>query len=345
MNKSRLTYKKSGVNISAADKFVKFIANISSKKRGNKKFNNIGGFGSISNIPKNIKKPKIVACTDGVGTKIEIANTIQKYDTIGIDLVAMSVNDLIVQGAKPLFFLDYISINKIDLKKLKSIIRGIIKGCKISQCSLVGGETAEMPGTYEKGKFDIAGFAVGIVDEKKILNKKKIKKKDLILAVPSSGLHSNGFSLVRYLLKKKNINIKKNYFLKKELIKPTKIYVKEILNLINNKLLNGCANITGGGLADNIKRIIPDKLCAEINLSKIKTTKIFNWLKNNNISDQEMLKTFNCGVGFCLIVDPKNLKKVNKYFSKKFKPYIIGQIKNGIHKVKLNDKIKWSRKN
>ena len=195
MSKNILTYKKSGVDINAADKFVKFISNISTRKKGKKKLNNIGGFGSISNIPRNLKNPKIVACTDGVGTKIEIANLLNKFDTIGIDLVAMSVNDLIVQGAKPLFFLDYISINKINLSKLKSIINGILKGCKISECSLVGGETAEMPGTYSKGKFDIAGFAVGIVEEKKILNGKKIKKDDLILAIPSSGLHSNGYSL------------------------------------------------------------------------------------------------------------------------------------------------------
>ncbi len=173
MKKLNLTYQKSGVNINAADKFVNFISNISSKNKGKKKFNNIGGFGSISDIPKKFKNPKIVACTDGVGTKIEIANTLNKFDTIGIDLVAMSVNDLIVQGAEPLLFLDYISINKINLKKLKSIIKGIIKGCKISKCKLVGGETAEMPGTYDKGKFDIAGFALGIVDKKNILNEKK----------------------------------------------------------------------------------------------------------------------------------------------------------------------------
>jgi len=203
MNKNQFTYKKSGVDIDAADKFIKFISSISTKKRGKKKFNNIGGFGSISNLPKNIKKPKIVACTDGVGTKIEIANLINKYDTIGIDLFAMSVNDLIVQGATPLLFLDYISINKINLPKLKSIIKGIVKGCNISNCDLVGGETAEMPGTYEKGKFDIAGFAVGVVDEKKILNKNKIKENDIILAVPSSGLHSNGYSLVRNIINRK----------------------------------------------------------------------------------------------------------------------------------------------
>ena len=189
MNKRLLTYKKSGVDINAADSFINFISTISAKKRGKKKFSNIGGFGSISDIPRNIRRPKIVACTDGVGTKIEIANILNKFDTIGIDLVAMSVNDLIVQGAKPILFLDYISINKIDLTKLKSIIKAIIHGCKISDCELVGGETAEMPGTYEKGKFDIAGFAVGIVDKNKFLSKDKIKNNDLILAIPSSDMN------------------------------------------------------------------------------------------------------------------------------------------------------------
>ena len=341
MNKKLFTYKKSGVNIDAADNFVNFISSVSSKKKGKKKFSNIGGFGSISDIPNHIKQPKIVACTDGVGTKIEIANTLNKYDTIGIDLVAMSVNDLIVQGAKPLLFLDYISINKIDLIKLKSIIKGIINGCKQSGCDLVGGETAEMPGTYEKNKFDIAGFAVGVVSKNKILNKNKIKKNDLVLAIPSTGLHSNGYSLVRYILKQKKINIKKNKFLKTELLRPTKIYVKEVLKLIDKKLINGCANITGGGLADNIKRIIPENLVAEINLDKIKTSKIFKWLKKNDISDKEMLKTFNCGVGFCLIISPKNLDKVKKYFTKEFKPYVIGKISKGKNKVKLNGSINW----
>ena len=342
MNKKLFTYKKSGVNINAADKFVNFISNISSKKQGNKKFNNIGGFGSISNIPSNIKRPKIVACTDGVGTKIEIANLLKKYDTIGIDLVAMSVNDLIVQGAKPILFLDYISINKIDLKKLKSILKGIMKGCRIADCELVGGETAEMPGTYEKGKFDIAGFAVGIVDEKKIINKSKVKKNNLILAIPSAGVHSNGYSLIRHILNMKKINIKTNIFLKKELIRPTKIYAKEILDLSKNDLLNGCANITGGGISDNLKRVIPNGLCAEIDLNRIKVLKIFKWLKNQNISDQEMLKTFNCGVGFCLIIDPKNLKKIMNFFPKKLKPYVIGKITNSKKKVRLNGKIEWS---
>ena len=341
MNKKKFTYKKSGVNITAADNFVNFISNVSSKKKGKKKFSNIGGFGSITSIPQGINQPKIVACTDGVGTKIEIANTLNKYDTIGIDLVAMSVNDLIVQGAKPLLFLDYISVNKINLKKLKSIIKGILKGCRLSGCELVGGETAEMPGTYEKGKFDIAGFAVGVVGKNKILTKNRIKKNNLILAVPSSGLHSNGFSLVRYLINQKKINIKKNKFLKSELLEPTKIYVSEVLKLIDQSLINGCANITGGGLSDNIKRIIPNKMTANIDLNQIKTLNIFKWLKKNGISEKEMLKTFNCGVGFCLIINSKDLKKVTKYFSRDYKPYVIGKISKGNNKVKLNGSINW----
>ncbi len=341
MNNSKFTYQKSGVNITTADKFVNFISNKTKQKKNKSKFKNIGGFGSITDIPKSFKKPKLVSSTDGVGTKIEIANILKKFNTIGIDLVAMCVNDLIVQGAKPLIFLDYISTNKIDLKKLKSIFQGILNGCNISGCDLVGGETAEMPGTYDKGKFDIAGFSVGVVDEANILSKKKIKKNNIILAIPSSGIHSNGFSLVRYILKKKKINLIKNKFLKKELIKPTKIYVKEILKLIKKNYINGCANITGGGISDNIKRIIPDGLCADIDLSKIKTKKIFKWIKKQNVTDKEMLKTFNCGVGFCLIIDKKNLNKINKFFNKDFKTYKIGKIISAKQKVVLNGKISW----
>jgi len=341
MKNNNLTYEKSGVNIKAADNFVKFISSISKKRPNSKNFQNIGGFGSITSIPKNLKNPQIVASTDGVGTKIEIANELNKFNTIGIDLVAMCVNDLIVQGAKPLIFLDYISINKVDLKKLKQIIKGIVKGCKISNCELVGGETAEMPGTYSKGKFDLAGFSVGIVDKNKILDKKNIKENDLILAVPSSGMHSNGYSLVRHVLKKKKINLKRNKFLKKKLIIPTKIYVTEILNLINKNLIKGCANITGGGIKDNLERILPSHLSANINLNKIKPNSIFKWIYDQGITENEMIKTFNCGVGFCIIIKPKNLKKIKKYFSKNFQPYFIGKITNGKKKVDLNGKIKW----
>ena len=276
-----------------------------------------------------------------MGTKLEIANNLKKFDTIGIDLVAMSVNDLIVQGAKPLLFLDYISISKIDLKKLQSILNGIIKGCMIADCELAGGETAEMPGTYTQGKFDLAGFAVGLVEKKNILKKEKIKNGNIVLGVPSSGLHSNGFSLVRNILKRKKIILSKNKFLKEELLRPTKIYVNEVLKLINKKLLISCANITGGGLRDNLSRIIPHGKTAEINLKNIKTFKIFKWLKKSGVSEQEMLKTFNCGIGFCLIVKKNKIKEIQKIFPKKFKPYIIGKIKNGKDKVVLNEKISW----
>ena len=191
MASNKLTYSKSGVNISKADSFVKFISSITRKSSKSGDFKNIGGFGAISPVPRKLREPQIVTSTDGVGTKIEIANDLNKFDTIGIDLVAMCVNDLVVQGAKPYLFLDYISISKIKLSKLKNLVKGIVKGCEIADCKLVGGETAEMPGTYSKDKFDIAGFAVGFVEKKKILNK-KIRNNDLILAVPSNGLHSNG---------------------------------------------------------------------------------------------------------------------------------------------------------
>ena len=312
MKKHKFTYENSGVNINAADKFVKYIANLNKKKKSSINNNNIGSFASVTKIPKGIKKPLLVSSTDGVGTKIEIANKLKKFDTIGEDLVAMCVNDILVQGAKPIIFLDYISIDKINLFKLKKIIKGIQKGCEISGCSLVGGETAEMPGTYSRNKFDIAGFSLGIVESKKLFKKDNIKEKDIIMAIPSNGIHSNGYSMIRNIINKNKINISRNNFLKKELLKPTKIYVKEILKLLDKDLIHSCAHITGGGLPGNLVRIIPQNLCANIYLNKIKIKPIFKWIKSKGVSDFEMLKTFNCGVGFCLIVKKKNINKVKK---------------------------------
>ena len=342
MQKTKNTYKKSGVNINLADSFVAHIAKISRKnvKKKNKYLNkdNIGAFGSVFDISKiKIKDPLIVSSTDGVGTKLDLANRFGKFDTIGIDLVAMCVNDLIVQGAKPLFFLDYIAVGKLKLNKIKKILKGIVKGCDISLCSLIGGETAEMPGIYENDKFDLAGFSVGIVSKKKLLNKKKVNAKNIVLAIPSSGIHSNGYSLVRSILKNNKITKK----LKKELLTPTKIYTKEILNLTKNNLINSAAHITGGGLIDNIIRSVPEHLCLNIDLSRIETLNIFKWIKSNNISDKEMLKTFNCGVGFCLIVKKKNVKKIKKYFSKQYMPYEIGYISKNKKKINIYNKIKW----
>ena len=342
MKKIQNSYKKSGVNISIANKFVNHIAKISKKnvKKTDKSFNadNIGAFGSVFDISNiKIKDPVIVSCTDGVGTKIDLANKFNKFDTIGIDLVAMCVNDLIVQGAKPLFFLDYIAVGKLNLKKTKNILKGILKGCKISNCNLIGGETAEMPGIYSKDKFDLAGFSVGIVSKRKILNKKNVKKDNLILAIPSSGIHSNGYSLVRAILKKNKITKK----IKNELLKPTKIYTKEILKLVNRNLINAGAHITGGGLIENITRSVPNNLSINIDLSKIKIKKIFKWLKSKNLSDLEMLKTFNCGVGFCIIINKKNINKVKKYFTKDYMPYEIGYVSESVKKLNLYNSIKW----
>ncbi len=342
MKKIKNSYKKSGVNISLANKLVKHISSISKKgvKKTNKSFNNeiIGGFGSLFDISKiKIKDPVIVSCTDGVGTKIDLANKFKKFDTIGIDLVAMCINDLIVQGAKPLFFLDYIAVGKLDLNKAKKILRGIFKGCALSDCRLIGGETAEMPGIYSKDKFDLAGFSVGIVSKKKILSKKNVKENNIVLAIPSNGIHSNGYSLVRSILKKNKITNN----LKKEFLKPTKIYSKEILRLVNNNLITSAAHITGGGLIENLLRSIPANLSLNIDLSKIKVSKIFKWLKSKNISDQEMMKTFNCGVGFCIITPKKNIIKIKKVFSKQFMPYEIGYVSKNKNKVELINSLRW----
>jgi len=342
MKKNKNSYKKSGVNISLADKLVKHISNISKKDvkktKGAIKKDVIGGFGSLFDISNlKIKDPVIVSCTDGVGTKIDLANKFKKFDTIGIDLVAMCINDLIVQGAKPLFFLDYIAVGKLDLVKTKKILKGIFRGCKIADCKLIGGETAEMPGIYSKDKFDLAGFSVGIVSKKKILDKGKVKKNDVVLAIPSSGIHSNGYSLVRSILKKNKLPIN----LKKEILRPTKIYSKEILKLTNKNLINAAAHITGGGLIDNLLRSVPSNFTLNIDLSKIKILKIFKWLKTKNISDQEMIKTFNCGIGFCIIAPRKNIKKIKRIFPKNFTPYEIGLITDEKDKINLSKSLKW----
>lgn len=342
MEKTKNSYKKSGVNIALANSFVKHIAKISKKnvrkKNKNQSSGNIGAFGSTFDISRiKIKDPLIVSSTDGVGTKLDLANKFKKFHTIGIDLVAMCVNDLIVQGAKPLFFLDYIAVGKLNLKKIKLILKGIVKGCMISDCELIGGETAEMPGIYEKNNFDLAGFSVGIVSKKKLLSKKNVKDKNIILAIPSSGIHSNGYSLVRSILKKNKIPKK----VKNQLLKPTKIYTKEILNLVKKNLINSASHITGGGLLENIGRSVPNNLSINIDLSKIKTKYIFKWIKKRNISDKEMINTFNCGVGFCIIINKKNIKKINKYFTKEYMPYEIGYISKNKKRFNLYKNIRW----
>ena len=342
MKKKLYSYKNSGVDIALGNKFVKHISQLTKKNvkktSKNKQLNNIGSFGSLYDIGSlKIRNPIIVSCTDGVGTKLELSDKFNQLQTIGIDLVAMCVNDLIVQGARPLFFLDYIAIDKINITKLKKILKGILKGCKLAQCELIGGETAEMPGIYKKNKFDLAGFSTGVVSREKILKKENVKKGDIILAIPSSGIHSNGYSLVRNVLKNNKIPLK----IKKKLLKPTKIYVNEILNLCKNNLIHSAANITGGGIVENIIRSVPSNFTVNIDLSKIKMQKIFSWLKSKNISDKEMLRTFNCSVGFCIITKKNNYKKIKKYFSKNYSPYQIGFISEDSMRLNLYNKLRW----
>ena len=284
MKKIQNSYLKSGVNISLANKLVKHISVISKKnvKKRKDSFNKdlIGGFGSLFDLKNlKIKDPVLVSCTDGVGTKIELANQLKKFNTIGIDLVAMCINDLIVQGAIPLFFLDYLAVGKLNIKKTKKIIGGILRGCELSNCRLIGGETAEMPGIYTDDKFDLAGFSVGIVSKSKIIGKKKVKNNDIILAIPSSGVHSNGYSLIRSILKNRTISKK----IRKELLRPTKIYSREILKIVKKQLIHSSAHITGGGLIENLIRSVPEKFSVNLDLSKIRIKSIFKWIKKNNI--------------------------------------------------------------
>ena len=332
------TYKSSGVNIDVSTKFTQIIKFLSKKtikkKAGMVKLENIGSFAGFFEISKlKYKNPILVTGADGVGTKIKIAQMLNDYRTIGIDLVAMSINDLIVHGAKPIFFLDYIAVGKLRLNQSVKILKGIINGCVQSQCILIGGETAEMPDIYKKNNCDLAGFAVGVVEKKKLLPTKNIKNGDVIIGIKSNGLHSNGFSLVRKIIKEKKIHLNKPFpynkkiTFGKELIKPTKIYMKPLSKLFEKDLVKACAHITGGGLIDNIPRTLVGNFRAEIDLTKWHLPKIYKWLNDNGVSKKEMLKTFNCGIGMTVIVSRKNEKKVLKILKNNKAPsFNIGRV-------------------
>ena len=316
--KNKISYKTSGVDVKKGDALINLIKPFAKKTNRAEIMEGIGGFSAITSIPKRYKDPLIVSATDGVGTKIEIAELMKNHSTIGEDLVAMCVNDLITCGAEPLFFLDYLVTEKINLLKAKEIIKGIAKGCEIANCSLIGGETAEHPNAFPKEKYDLAGFSVGVVEKKNILRKNKIKNGDLLISLKSSGLHSNGFSLIRELIKRKKLNLKAKMGSKnlgEILLHPTKIYVKEILELQKNINLKAIAHITGGGLIGNLKRIIPEKI--EINLFKNSlfnfNKKLFSLIqKASNLSDEEMLNTFNCGNGMVIVISENELEKTKK---------------------------------
>lgn len=343
MNNSKSDiYAKAGVDITAGYKSVELIKKHIAKTNIKGVISSIGGFGGLFELDlKGIKKPVLVSGTDGVGTKLKIAFLMNKHDTIGIDCVAMCVNDIICVGAKPLIFLDYIACGKNYPEKISEIVKGISKGCVQSNCALIGGETAEMPDFYAKDEYDLAGYSTGIVDKSKIINNSLIKKGDIIIALSSSGIHSNGFSLVRKILNIDNSNI--NNVVKELgkksigeiLLTPTKIYVKPILKLLKKIKVKGISHITGGGFYENIPRCIPNGLCAEIEKNKIKILPIFKYIqKIGNVEERDMFNTFNMGVGMCIIVSKKDAEKTIEILSScKEDAYIIGKIIENKEKI------------
>lgn len=314
---SVLTYKDAGVDINKADMLMGRLKDKIQNTFNPFVLNRIGGFGSLTEIPDGYKKPVLVTSTDGVGTKLKLAFLSGKHDTVGIDLVAMSVNDILTLGAKPFFFLDYFACGSIEETTYKDVISGICEGCILADCALIGGETAEMPSFYKDGEYDLAGFAIGFVDKERIIDGSDIKDGNRIIALSSSGLHSNGYSLVRkVLLELHNLDLNENFQgtdikLYEELLKPTKIYVKPVIRVLEEFSVKGMAHITGSGLPGNIKRIIPDGLTAQIDLSGYEVPDIFKFImKLGNVPIEEMYSTFNMGIGFIIIADTADAKPI-----------------------------------
>ena len=314
-NKKSLSYKDAGVDISAGNELVNRIKPFAKSTIRPGAEADLGGFGALFDLAKcGYKDPILVSSTDGVGTKLKIAKDLGKHDTIGIDLVAMCVNDLVVQGAEPLFFLDYFASGKLSLDVASDVIKGIAVGCKMANCALIGGETAEMPGLYGEGDYDLAGFTVGVVERENILPKNVVVG-DVVLGLKSSGVHSNGFSLVRHILQESNITLdhelSSGKTIGEALLEPTKIYVKSCLSAIKTGKIKALAHITGGGLLENIPRILPKNLFADINYSSWELPELFQFLKDaGNVEDIEMQRTFNCGIGMILVVDKKDIAAV-----------------------------------
>lgn len=352
--KERLTYKAAGVDTAKADEFVNKAIKMMKRTHDPRVLDNPWGFAGLFalNYPgqlftKHYRRPVLVGCTDGVGTKLKIAFMMDKHDTVGIDLVAMSINDLIVQGAEPLFFLDYIATGKVDKETLLALLKGIVKGCREADCALLGGETAEMPGFYKRGEYEMAGFALGITDQDKIITGRNIKPGDLVVGLASNGLHSNGYSLVRKVFLEK-ARIKVTQYIKKlgstlgeELLKPTRIYARPIKEILRRyrvkKAIKGIAHITGGGMPGNIPRILPPRTAVEIETKTWKIPPVFKMLqKQGNITTSEMYRVFNMGIGMIIIVDSyfvnaiiKQLRNIGE------RPYVIGKVTRGNREVKI----------
>ena len=310
MSQSPLSYKDAGVDIDAGDAMVERIKPLAKKTMREGVLAGIGGFGALFEVPKRYKEPVLVSGTDGVGTKLRLAFEWQMHDTVGIDLVAMSVNDVLVQGAEPLFFLDYFACGKLDIDTAAAVVGGIARGCELSGCALIGGETAEMPGMYPEGEYDLAGFAVGAVEKSKILTGQNIAAGDVVLGLASSGVHSNGFSLVRKCIERAGDQLPATLDgkpFKEAVMEPTRLYVKNVLAALAAHPIKALAHITGGGLLENIPRVLPDGMAAHLRKGSWPQTELFAWLQNTAaISDFEMNRTFNNGIGMVVVVDAAN---------------------------------------
>ncbi|MFH1458456.1 MAG: phosphoribosylformylglycinamidine cyclo-ligase [Candidatus Omnitrophota bacterium] len=332
----KLTYKKAGVDIAGASSFKSKIRPLVRKSFRKEVLRDIGGFGSFFRFPKEkYKNPVLVSSSDGVGTKLKIAVLVNKHDTVGIDAVAMNVNDILCTGAQPQFFLDYIAYSRVDKNILVDIVKGLNRGCMESLCSLIGGETAQMPGMYKRGEYDLAGFCVGVVEKRNIIDGSKIEAGDVLVGLESSGLHSNGFSLVRKVLSQKELKR-----MSVELLKPTRIYVKPVLSLLSTihypqSTIKGISHITGGAFYDKIARILPDNLSARIRKNSWPVPAIFRLIQNmGSIEDRQMYHTFNMGVGLVLVVGPESAKAIMAKLSDfKLKSWIIGEVIKGKKEV------------
>jgi phosphoribosylformylglycinamidine cyclo-ligase len=329
-----MTYKKAGVDIDAADRF---IAKIKPLVRSTRRPEVIGGLGGFSGLfrPRlaGMKRPLLVSSTDGVGTKLLIADMVKKYDTVGVDLVAMSVDDVVVLGAEPLFFLDYIAVGKVAPSMLVDIVKGVVRGCREARCALVGGETAELPGLYGPGKWDLAGFCVGLVDEPKIIDGRSCRAGDAVIGLASSGLHSNGYSLARKVFSERDIKAG----LWRELLRPTRIYCAVILEVLKTVRIKSMAHITGGGFYDNIPRVIPEGFGVRVERGSWPVPPIFRKIQRaGEVDEREMYRTLNMGIGMALVVRPGDVDRTVSGFARQgFKAWPIGQVVRGRHEVVL----------
>lgn len=315
-----LSYRDAGVDIDAGDQLVENIKPFAKRTMRPEVLGDLGGFGALVEISQKYQNPVLVSGTDGVGTKLKLAFDWDKHDTVGIDLVAMSVNDILVQGAEPLFFLDYFACGKLDVTRATDVIKGIAQGCEESGCALIGGETAEMPGMYPEGEYDLAGFAVGVVEKDKVINGRNIVAGDVVLGLASNGAHSNGYSLIRKIIERDNPDLDSAFdggkTLRQAIIAPTRLYVKPILAALKQFDIKGMAHITGGGITENIPRILPKNTVAQIDAKAWALPKLFQWLqKAGNVQAQEMYRTFNCGIGMAVIVAKEEADALQRFLA------------------------------